>query len=403
MSDAMDMAQEQHELLMTQYPNYFSDMICFNDAKLHLVLKTAQINMEAAVLGTERSVQRARTMASRLDALREEGRVAIARAEGWQRPPVAHDRWLDEDVDGFLNAMRRAKRTVYLAVRAVEYEFQMSREERGAVLAASAPGELDEVLASLRSVTNTQRINGNLPENYEAIFSLKTHLMQLASRERFPESDYRFNDTQRFRALLNAQRFSVYDEEGAYLGQRIPFKLTPFDLQSNGERFALPVINSSLDCGERLWSVNLSLDGTGAVPEDSVQRSARVELLQKNSFFSRWCGDGQEGYQTHTVRQSATSFVTRSPARRRAHSSPALASSLAGRARVDAKLNVDPEEFNRESYTENESTELAARGLYGEYALFFPVQMLRASSANGLDLRKLDDVRIRVDFTSFAR
>ena len=24
---------------------------------------------------------------------------------------VAHDRWLDEDVDGFLNAMRRAKRT----------------------------------------------------------------------------------------------------------------------------------------------------------------------------------------------------------------------------------------------------------------------------------------------------
>ena len=405
MSDAMDMAQEQHELLMTQYQNYFSDMICFNDAKLHLVgLKTAQINMEAAVLGTERSVQRARTMASRLDALREEGRVAIARAEGWQRPPVAHDRWLDEDVDGFLNAMRRAKRTVYLAVRAVEYEFQMSREERGAVLAASAPGELDEVLASLRSVTNTQRINGNLPENYEAIFSLKTHLMQLASRERFPESDYRFNDTQRFRALLNAQRFSVYDEEGAYLGQRIPFKLTPFDLQSNGERFALPVINSSLDCGERLWSVNLSLDGTGAVPEDSVQRSARVELLQKNSFFSRWCGDGQEGYQTHTVRPERNLFRDPLAGSPQGAQQPRI-SQFPGwtRARVDAKLNVDPEEFNRESYTENESTELAARGLYGEYALFFPVQMLRASSANGLDLRKLDDVRIRVDFTSFAR
>ena len=61
---------------------------------------------------------------------------------------------------------------------------------------------------------------------------------------------------------------------------------------------------------------------------------------------------------------------------------------------------MDPEQFNSENYTENASTELAARGLYGEYALFFPVQMLRASSANGLDLRKLDDVRIRVDFTS---
>ena len=73
------------------------------------------------------------------------------------------------------------------------------------------------------------------------------------------------------------------------------------------------------------------------------------------------------------------------------------------RARVDAKLNIDAERFNSEGYTENESTELAARGLYGEYALFFPAQMLRASSRDGLDLRKLDDVRIRFDFTSFAR
>jgi hypothetical protein len=73
------------------------------------------------------------------------------------------------------------------------------------------------------------------------------------------------------------------------------------------------------------------------------------------------------------------------------------------RARVDAKLNIEPETFNSESYRENESTELAARGLYGEYALFFPAAMLRASSTDGLDLRQLDDVRIRVDFVSVAR
>ena len=114
--------------------------------------------------------------------------------------------------------------------------------------------------------------------------------------------------------------------------QRIPFKPTPFDLQSNGERFALPVINSSLDCGERLWSVNLSLDGTGAVPEDSVQRSARVELLQKNSFFSRWCGDGQEGYQTHTVRPERNLFRDPLAGSPQGAQQPASASSLAGRA-----------------------------------------------------------------------
>jgi hypothetical protein len=390
---------------MSVYENYFGDLICFNDAKMHLVgLKTAQINIESAVLGLDRAVQRSRTMAARLDALREEGRVAIARVEGWQRPPVAHDRWLDEDVDGFLNAMRRAKRTAYLAVRAVEYEFQMSREERGAILQASAPGELEEALADLRSVVNTQRINGRSPENFKAIFSLKTHLMQLATRENFPETEYRFNDQQRFRALLNARRFAVHDSDGAYLGQRIPFKLTPFDLQNNSGEFSLPVISASRDCGERLWGVNISLDGQSIVPEGAARQSARVELLQKNTFFSRWCADSREGYQVQTVRPERNLFRDPLAGSPQGSEQPRVGQFPGWtRARVDAKLNIEPETFNLESYRENESTELAARGLYGEYALFFPAAMLRASSTDGLDLRQLDDVRIRVDFVSVAR
>ena len=82
----------------------------------------------------------------RLDALLAEGTVATERVRQWDRPPIAHDQWLDEDVDTFLHAMRRAKRTAYLAVRAAEYEFQMSRDEQGLVLSASHPGELTEAL-----------------------------------------------------------------------------------------------------------------------------------------------------------------------------------------------------------------------------------------------------------------
>jgi hypothetical protein len=405
MSDAMERAQEQHALAMARYENVYGDLICFNDAKLHLVgLKTDKINLEAAVLGMDRAAQRARTMMARLDALREEGRVAIARVEGWQRPPVAHDRWLDEDVDGFLNAMRRAKRTAYLAVRAAEYEFQMSREERSAILQASHPGELEEALADLRTVVNTQRINGRSPENFRAIFSLKTHLMQLASRENFPETAYRFNGQQRFRALLNARRFAVHDSDGAYLGQRIPFKLTPFDLQNNSGEFSLPVISASRDCGERLWGVNVSLDGDNLVPEGASRQSARVELLQKNTFFSRWCSDSRDGYQVQTVRPERNLFRDPLAGSPQGAQEPRVGQFPGWtRARVDAKLNIDAATFNAEAYRENESTELAARGLYGEYALFFPATMLRASSQDGLDLRKLDDVRLRVDFVSVAR
>ena len=74
-------------------------MICFNDAKLHLVgLKTRigagggdwERSVPCGVLGP----------ASHLDALREES-VAITRRGRRRRWRV---RWLDEDVDDFLNA-----------------------------------------------------------------------------------------------------------------------------------------------------------------------------------------------------------------------------------------------------------------------------------------------------------
>jgi hypothetical protein len=345
-------------------------------------------------------------MMARLDALLEEGKVATARVAGWRTPPVAHDNWLDEDVDGFLNAMRRAKRTTFLAVRAAEYEYQMSLDVRGEVLEAWHPGELEEALGRIRTVVNTQRINGSPPENFRAIFSLKTHLLQLASREHFPETQYRLNDQQRFRALINSSRFALHDNEGIYLGQRIVFSLTPFDLQNNGDGFSLPVISASRDCAERLWGVNVSLDGADMLPAGAVRQSARVELLQKNTFFSRWCGDREARgpYQVQTVRPERNLFRDPLAGSPQGAQTPRV-SRFPGwsRARIDAALNVDSVTFNSEDYTENESTELAARGLYGEYALFFPVQMLSVQSADGLDLRLLDDVRIRVDFTSVAR
>ncbi len=407
MSDAMDKATAQHELAMTRYQNFYDDLICFNDAKLHLVgMKTAQINLEGAKLGLEQAVLRTRGMMGRLDALLAEGTVATERVRQWDRPPIAHDQWLDEDVDTFLHAMRRAKRTAYLAVRAAEYEFQMSRDERGLVLSASHPGELTEALAQLRDVVNTQRVNGRSPENYRAIFSLKTHLLQLASRAHFPETQYRLNDTQRFRALVNSQRYAVYDSDGEYLGQRIPFALTPFDLQDNADGFSLPVVSASRDCAERLWGVNVSLDGERVVPEGAARQSARVELLQKNSFFSRWCSDAEDrpAYQFQTVRPERNLFRDPLAGAPQGAEEPRVARFPGWtRARVDARLNIASDVLNAEDYRENESTELAARGLYGEYALFFPKEMLKTSTADGIDLRRLRDVRLRFDFVSVAR
>ena len=177
-------------------------------------------------------------------------------------------------------------------------------------------------------------------------------------------------------------------------------------MQDNGEGFSLPVVSASRDCAERLWGVNVSLDGDRVIPEGAARRSARVELLHKNSFFSRWCSDaeGQEAYQVQTVRPERNLFRDPLAGAPQGAQEPQVGRFPGWtRARVDARLNIEPDVFNAEDYRENESTELAARGLYGDYALFFPKEMLKVSTADGIDLRRLRDVRLRFDFVSVAR
>ena len=77
------------------------------------------------------------------------------------------------------------------------------------------------------------------------------------------------------------------------------------------------------------------------------------------------------------------------------------------RARISAYYEVTRAEMEDEAYYNGDSLELAGRGLYGEYALLFPVDEIRTSTtdadAPGLDLSHVDDVLLRFDYVSVAQ
>lgn len=74
------------------------------------------------------------------------------------------------------------------------------------------------------------------------------------------------------------------------------------------------------------------------------------------------------------------------------------------------------DEFSDDEYQNGETSELAARGLYGDYALCIPAELIstvlepakahgeeRSRRTPGLKLDAIDDTLLRIDFVFVAR
>src|SRR5205814_2259966 len=133
------------------------------------------------------------------------------------------DFWLDEKVEAYGAAFRAARRATYLGVLAVEYEYQLSTIERSNVLAATKVSDLSAVLDRLRNIAATGSISGRPPSELHAVVSLRDHLLQLADQSAFPKGMHTLDLNQRFQALLTSPAYAVYNADGTYAGQEIPF------------------------------------------------------------------------------------------------------------------------------------------------------------------------------------
>jgi hypothetical protein len=321
-----------------------------------------------------------------------EGLAAYRRESGRTVPSVAHHYWLDERIDRFRMDFAWAKRLTYLAVRAVEYEFQQSLTLENEVLEAANPNALLNVIIALDQEQAGRTINGRRPEETSVVLSLREDVLQTYDRshppDELPRGERYWNASRRFAERLRSPEFAVYDENGDYLGQGIPFSL-----KATG---AL-----EYRCAERLWRVNATVQGDVI---DVTTPSVPVLLLKRNTFTSQWC-DGKGGrendnetYQLGSVRPSAELFRPGGSASADGETG-AFSSAL-----LFPWFNVIRSEFYREQYLEGSSEELAGRGLYGDYVLLFPesglLEWTDADPENDFALNRVEDVLVRFDLLS---
>lgn len=396
----MNDAERKHEEAALGIDNDTAEAICFNDAELNLVgSRAALMRIKRALQDQAIAMINLRGQKSYTLGLFNEGNEAVALEEARLTRSLASRFILSESAIRFARRMDYARRVTYLAVRAVEYEFQASLAERQAVLAARRPDELEAVVEKLSAYVNAGKVNGSAPDALHAVISLRDHLLQLGDLSGNPAGAHALTPTERLRLYLTAPQHAEYDAEGNYLGQRIPFSIAPLAALGFGQTQGVPIVADN-DCGERLWSVNAAVLGS-EVFDGNESSFTRLDLLKKNTFYSQWCEDNaDEDFQVASVRPAVNLFLDPSDPNRQQPSAQDASDSTRGR--MQPYLNVTRAEFEKEDYAQGSTTELAGRGLYGDYALFIPKSVLSIDGSAGLRLELVDDILLRLDYVSVA-
>ena len=414
----LDKVQKQHDLVMTQIDEDVAVTTCFNDAELHLVgARTQGLEIERLKLELSANMVALNNAQEEMAQLAFEGHQRVAREAGRASTSLFNDIWKDmgefkeDEYDTNIYFFRRdmaiARRATYLAVKAVEYELQLtSTSWTTDVLAADLPNDLNEVLIALRTELATgASIAGNIASELQEVVSLKDHLLQLVNMEDFPDGRHRPNETERLQAMFTSPRYAVYDEDGDYKGQQFPITIMPTGTFNLGQSFGISLLTGS-DCAERLWSVAATIHGEDLVVGDGAA-STRITLKQKNTFYSQWCSEKGEDFddlQVATVRPAKNLFKDPVWGGEDAVTEGTdVGQNDYKTSRIVAYHNVDKNDFSHEDYDDGESEDLRCRGLYGDYALFIDKDFLSLDGAEGLNLTKVDDILLRFDYLSVAK
>ncbi len=394
--------------------------VCMNDANQHMIgMRTAALQAQRAQQDQLAAAFALRESTEAAQRAFSEGRDELASAQQSAVRPPSFDQWQSTAARDYRTAFNRARRFLYLAARAVEYEYQQSSAIRYDVLGATSRAELESALNALRTTSATGSINGAMPGAARAVLSLRDNLLQLEDRTSVRNSGvHPLSPIERFRMLLRDERFVVRDASGAVTGVQLPFSITPVGQDRTGNPAGIAVL-AGRGCAERIWSVNASVLGApGRVVRGSASTFTEMDLLKRNTFFSQWCAApmGGPAVQTASVRPSINLF--REPESGVSASGGVSiggaslgaqnATQLFTRAQLQPRINVARADFEDDRYSNGQTSQLAARGLYGDYALFIPSSAIsRPDGAGGftagLNLDQVDDILLRVDYVTVPR
>lgn len=409
--DKIKEKEAKHEEYMDKIKDELALHLCMNEASKEMVgLRTASLEIVQATQEMGAALLRFQNLQGELESLKVSGLAAMADSVGPRT--FAGALWLDESLRDFETKMRLARRVTYLAALAVDYERQESNADgfRNRILAATTPAELGAVRQDMLASTANRQIGSGTVGDAFAVVSLRDDIMALADHAEAGEGFSALSPIDRFRIQLTDPHYAVY-EDGAYLGQRIPFELVPPGAAANGPASDFFSANQ---CAERLWSVN-----AGIVGDDGVSGAAtftRVEMLKHNTFFSQWCrpeSRPEEEYQFSGIRPSENLFLDPFADGSFLDVPRTDPSSYSRAVLSNVRTDIERADVERQEYAQGAQSGFAGRALFGQYSVFFPADSLSyrcsdgescgSQSGNALDLSLVEDVLIRFDYVAGAK
>lgn len=407
-------AERAHEANVLRLENDTQNAVCANDAESELVgARTATLAVQRTALDLAGAVAELTYQKYSIGAAIAEGTWTLSKVRDDRLAPQSTNFWLDEDIAIYDRRMRAARRAVYLGLRAVEYEFQQTLgDQRMAVLGAANPGALEAILDGLANRTRSGQVAGASPRTLATVVSLRDHLLRLRD-DGADDGPRALDASAKLGALLADPRFAVTDAQGRYLGQAIPFAIFPRgrDTTDEGEaRQGGVEVLAGRDCAERVWAVSAVVQGRDLLVNSESTR-VNLTLRKRNTFASQWCRapEGAGRFQTASIRPAHNLFVDPlgGPAEDQGVGDAYLsdATDAFSDARLQSRLNVSLADLEALREDPDASTELAGRGLYGDYILQFDREDLTddAREQRGLDLGQVDDILIRLEYVSVAK
>jgi hypothetical protein len=360
----LEAEQQKWNELMQARSNELEVMECWDQASaMRDQIGIAQNRIQRATVELELATGRLSNARREVSRLVQAGTAELAReADRMVVAPQHHD-WLDQRITSYEKLFAWAKKLTYLAVRAIEHDFQQSTGMASRVLEATNPFELQSVLQDLdEAYYFDPLVCGQRPQSGRAI----VRLSELAGLQ--PGT---------LGAYLQTDEAIIRDARGTSIGRGVRFALDP--------NSATGLTNRS---SERVWGMTGSVQVDGEFPESDVAFS----LFKRATFFSRWCGepmpDQDPTYQIGIHRPRQNLFAD----------SPSGMTNFADAVLMQASTiqnlkNITEAELRTNEYPTATVNNFAGQGLFGDYAVMFPT-----SGPDAIDLDHVEDVLLRLDY-----
>ena len=328
-----------------------------------------------------------------IDAALVAARGQIGLETNLDRTPPHLTFWVDEKIAAYAREMAYARRILYLAVRAYEYESQQSSPGlRAQVLSARKPDDLQAVVDQLNS--HTAPFADNDPnfrvQNEPEVFSLRTELLRIQDLSRDANllpGDPPRTDIDIFKALLASDATKMYTENGVYRGHGIRFTMRqgPWSAEKCAERLSriVPLIQTDAPQG--------------------LPAHPNVTLIQMNEFGSQQCTTSSPAPLRMTRAGAAVNLVGTDTTADLKEPAPSQAIGLS----LAPTTILDRQQLLRDVPMGDPSA-FAGRGVYGEYILLFPAdgQACSPSECQGWSedaIGQVKDVLLRFEMVDGQR